>query len=94
MQKQIDKEVWEQTFQAVRPEHEQWIKFDEKLVVEDFLSEVEEWLSNPADFGKHPLGKTYREALTCWIIAHENNQAQGICDEATIQRVMNLLNVL
>ncbi len=91
LQNQIDKEVWRK-FEQYVPNMKQWIKFDKKLVVDDFLNEIEEWLSNPTEFGRHPLGRTYHDTLTCWINTHEK-QSQGICDQATIERVENLLKM-
>lgn len=57
---------WLAAFRHIHPKFETWVDFDKKMVFDEFVEEVQEWLSDKGDFGKQNLKKTYQEALTYW----------------------------
>lgn len=64
--KKLESSDWRAAFRSIDNKFTQWVDFDKQMVLDEFLSEVEEWLSDQGDFGKANLKNTYQEALTCW----------------------------
>ncbi len=86
-----EKSLWKQAFSDVRPEHMEFIKFDEELVFNDFMDEVEEWIADPLSFGTETLRDTYQQTLETWLEKYQNHSNT---DPAAIQRVENLSSIL
>lgn len=62
----VDKNSWQTTFELVRTAFEEWVKFDQNLVFEEFTSEVQEWIENKNMFGQIKLKETFKAALTAY----------------------------
>jgi hypothetical protein len=80
---------WNKAFTKVQPEQEKWAFCERKLLFDDMISEIEEWLAHKNDFGKRELKKVYQDLLTSWLHSH-----RVFRDSADVMKVQKLLNAL
>ncbi len=80
----VDQDSWQTTFELVRTAFEEWVKFDQNLVFEEFISEVQEWLEHKNMFGQIKLKETFKAVLTAY------QQKAGV-DPVHLARVDQLL---
>ena len=63
LQFEIDKVIWEEAFNVLRPEYQNWQAFDRKMIFDNMIKEIEAWQQNrnPAS-----LRATYKAVLEAW----------------------------
>lgn len=87
--KKLTKKDWSEAFSKVKPEHKKCTDAERKVIFDDMISEIEEWLAQNTDIASHKLKKTYEDLLTCWLYT-----ANTVREPSAEKKVKELLNQL
>lgn len=52
----IDNQAWKDSFTFVRSSYDQWLSFDRTLVIEDFMIDIYDMMTNNAEWTKNKSG--------------------------------------
>ena len=85
----VDGSSWKGAFYAVRGEKDRVSDYEKKVIFDDMISEIEEWLTHDTEIGDIPLKETYEQLLTCWL--NTKGVVRGSHDVYQVKRLLHKL---